>query len=187
MGLWVLSVWTWEKGQLHPRLKNHPRLISLEGLNARYLRRDLKVKLTHTLQRRQATPQITKEQVITNSEAALESLCVEKASPLTFDLITIDVSFISLEHILPEIPFFLAEGGEFLALVKPQFEMEKGRFSLPVSSAKQDSTSQVYGVVERKIISFCESLNLDVKSYFMSRPMGRDGNREFFIYGRRWG
>ena len=174
------------RGQLHPRLKNHPRLISLEGFNARYLRRDLKAKLIHAFQRRQAT-QIAKERAIADNETVLESLCVGGASPLIFDLITIDVSFISLEHILPEIPFFLAEGGEFLALVKPQFETEKGRLNLLASSAQKDSTSKVYGVVERKIISFCESLNLDVKSYFMSQPMGRDGSREFFIYGRRWG
>ena len=74
------------RGQLHPRLRNHPRLISLEGVNARLLR--------NTLGDRQKS----------------------------FDWITVDVSFISLKHILPEVSHFLAPGGEFLCLVKPQFE-----------------------------------------------------------------
>ena len=39
-----------------------------------------------------------------------------------FDLVTIDVSFISLRHILPVVPPLLAPGGDVIALVKPQFE-----------------------------------------------------------------
>jgi 23S rRNA (cytidine1920-2'-O)/16S rRNA (cytidine1409-2'-O)-methyltransferase len=40
----------------------------------------------------------------------------------TFDLITIDVSFISLAHIWPVLPALLAADGRVVALVKPQFE-----------------------------------------------------------------
>jgi 23S rRNA (cytidine1920-2'-O)/16S rRNA (cytidine1409-2'-O)-methyltransferase len=39
-----------------------------------------------------------------------------------FDLVTIDVSFISLRHVLPVVPPLLAPGGRVIALVKPQFE-----------------------------------------------------------------
>ena len=39
-----------------------------------------------------------------------------------FDLVTIDVSFISLRHILPVVPPLLAPDGRVVALVKPQFE-----------------------------------------------------------------
>ena len=39
-----------------------------------------------------------------------------------FDLITIDVSFISLRQILPVLPPLLQPGGDVVALVKPQFE-----------------------------------------------------------------
>src|SRR5690606_15678330 len=39
-----------------------------------------------------------------------------------FDLVTIDVSFISLAHVLPVVPPLLAPGGLVVALVKPQFE-----------------------------------------------------------------
>ncbi len=42
--------------------------------------------------------------------------------PGPFDVITIDVSFISLRHILPVVPPLLAADGDVVALVKPQFE-----------------------------------------------------------------
>ncbi|MET0633281.1 MAG: TlyA family RNA methyltransferase, partial [Xanthobacteraceae bacterium] len=47
--------------------------------------------------------------------------------PFLASLATIDVSFISLTKILPAVASCLAPGGEVLAMVKPQFELEKGR------------------------------------------------------------
>ncbi len=47
--------------------------------------------------------------------------------PFLASLATIDVSFISLTKILPAVAACLAPGGEVLAMVKPQFELEKGR------------------------------------------------------------
>lgn len=45
------------------------------------------------------------------------------ALPESVDLITVDVSFISLSLILPLLPPFLRPGGLVLALIKPQFEV----------------------------------------------------------------
>ena len=42
--------------------------------------------------------------------------------PHRVDIVTIDVAFISLRHILPALPPFLAPGADIVALVKPQFE-----------------------------------------------------------------
>ena len=42
--------------------------------------------------------------------------------PQPVDLVTIDVSFISLAHIFPALPPLLAPGADVVALVKPQFE-----------------------------------------------------------------
>src|SRR3954465_12153490 len=47
--------------------------------------------------------------------------------PYRADLATIDVSFISLTKVLPAVAACLEEGGEALALVKPQFELGRGR------------------------------------------------------------
>ena len=43
-----------------------------------------------------------------------------------FDIVTIDVSFISLRQILPVVPPLVAPGGDIVALVKPQFEAGRG-------------------------------------------------------------
>src|SRR5690348_6861238 len=48
------------------------------------------------------------------------------ADARAFDLVTIDVSFISLRHILPVVPAVLRPGGRVIALVKPQFEAGRG-------------------------------------------------------------
>ena len=45
------------------------------------------------------------------------------------DMVTIDVSFISLTKVVPAILPFVREEGSILALVKPQFEIGKGQVS----------------------------------------------------------
>lgn len=73
------------RGQLAPRLRNDPRVISLEGRNMRMFRgADL---------------------------------------PEAVDLITVDLSFISLKLVLPRFPPLLRPHGRVIALVKPQFEV----------------------------------------------------------------
>src|SRR4051794_28813260 len=47
--------------------------------------------------------------------------------PFAPGLATVDVSFISLRKVLPAVVACLATGGELLALVKPQFELGRGR------------------------------------------------------------
>ena len=49
--------------------------------------------------------------------------------PGRFDLITVDVSFISLRLVLPALVPLLAEGAALVALVKPQFEAGRGQVS----------------------------------------------------------
>ena len=46
----------------------------------------------------------------------------ERDVPHLVDIVTIDVSFISLKHIFPQVPKLLAAGADVVALVKPQFE-----------------------------------------------------------------
>src|SRR5713101_6809409 len=46
--------------------------------------------------------------------------------PHVVDLVTIDVAFISLRHIFPSLPPFLARRSDIVALVKPQFEAGRG-------------------------------------------------------------
>ena len=54
-------------------------------------------------------------------------LLPREAIPEPIDLITLDLSFISLTLVLPRLLEFLRPGGEILAMVKPQFEVGKGK------------------------------------------------------------
>lgn len=96
------------------------------------------------------------------------------------ELITIDVSFISLTKIIPNLLSLAAKGGELLALIKPQFELNKGETKKGVV---RDPEKQEEAV--KTIISFSQSLGLTIKGIFPSPLLGPKGNKEFFIYLRR--
>ncbi|KYG60678.1 hemolysin [Bdellovibrio bacteriovorus] len=97
-----------------------------------------------------------------------------------FDLIVMDVSFISISLILPELSYFLKSNGSILSLVKPQFEV--GVEGLGKGGIVKDES--LYAQVEKKIREVCAQSSLEVLDYFPSPIEGKDGNREFFIYCR---
>lgn len=83
--------------QLNESLRDDNRVMSLEGINFRYLTRDIFNELVNSV-----------------SDGVKDiALCV------------CDVSFISLRHILPVAYEFLTENGEMICLIKPQFEAGK--------------------------------------------------------------
>lgn len=144
-------------GQLHPRLASERRLVSLEGINARHLSRELLDERLATASAPDAVP-----------EAG-------------FDLIVGDVSFISLTLVLPALAPLLAPAGDLLMLVKPQFEV--GREHVGRGGLVKDAAQ--YAQVETKIRTACESLGLTVAAWLDSPIAGGDGNREFFVHARR--
>jgi len=95
-----------------------------------------------------------------------------------FDLATIDVSFISLEKILPAIYSILKEKGEVIALIKPQFEagpelVQKG------GVVKNLETHQL---VLQRVTDFVRKIGFKVRGLTFSPLRGSAGNIEFFIY-----
>ncbi len=101
-----------------------------------------------------------------------------------FDLVVIDVSFISLVHILESVPGFLTLSGKVLALVKPQFELSKK--DLDKRGRVKDLDK--YEDVEIKIKNFIEeNKRLKLLDFFQSELEGKDGNKEFFIYLQKLG
>ena len=97
-----------------------------------------------------------------------------------FDLIVMDVSFISIELIIPELRGFLKPSGHLLSLVKPQFEV--GADGLSKGGIVKDAS--LYGQVERNIKNRCQKDGFKVIDYFASSIEGKDGNHEFFIYAQ---
>ncbi len=100
----------------------------------------------------------------------------EEMFPEKFDLITIDVSFISLKKILPPAKKLLKTTGKILALIKPQFEagpkfVKKGVVKDNFIRAK----------VVNEIWIFGEELRLKPLGVVESPILGPKGNKEFFI------
>ena len=129
-------------GQLDWRLRNDPRVLVREGVNARAL--------------------------------AASDL------PHAFDIVTIDVSFISLGHIFPPLESVLAAGGDIVALVKPQFEAgrdEVGKRGLVTDPA-------VHAAVLERVTAQAEASRLVRVAMTPSPITGATGNREFFLHLR---
>ena len=98
-----------------------------------------------------------------------------------FDLITGDLSFISLTLVLPALVPLLKAGGAMLMLVKPQFELQPGQ----VGKRGIVTEPSLYAVVEQRLRDCCASLGLRVQGWYDSAVAGGDGNREFFIYATK--
>src|SRR3989344_3060888 len=98
-----------------------------------------------------------------------------------FDLVTGDLSFISLTLVLPAIAAFLRPDGHLLMLVKPQFELQPGQ----VGKGGVVRDAALYAVVEKRIRDCCAELGLAVQAWLDSPIQVGDGNHEFFVYARR--
>lgn len=111
-----------------------------------------------------------------NFRHAREGLLPEKVS-----LATVDVSFISLRHILPVLPLFLSPGADVIPLVKPQFEVGRGKVGKG-GVVRDDSLRR--GAV-REVASFAAAAGYSVVGESESRVAGPKGNREVFLH-LRW-
>jgi len=132
------------KGQLDWSLRNDPRVVVMEGVNARYL---------------------TAEDI-----------------PEPVDAIVCDASFISLKTILPAPLSLLKPGGVLIALIKPQFEVGKGRVGK--GGVVRDPA------LHREVISDISAWlagvgNNDILGVTESPITGPKGNIEFLIAVRK--
>jgi 23S rRNA (cytidine1920-2'-O)/16S rRNA (cytidine1409-2'-O)-methyltransferase len=92
------------------------------------------------------------------------------------DFITIDVSFISLKHVLPSALALAAPRAHVVALIKPQFET--GGHDLKKGIVRDPA---VHTAVCDDIAAFLGTLGCEGITIFPSPIAGGDGNREFFI------
>jgi len=133
-------------GQLDWRLRQDPRVVVLERVNARAL---TPASLPEDLRR--------------------------------FDIITIDVSFISLRHLLPVVPAIAADSADVVALVKPQFEA--GRAEVGRGGIVSDPA--VHERVVEEITAAAGAVGLQRAGLTASPITGAEGNVEFLIHLRR--
>ena len=221
-------------GQLHQKLREDPRVLCVEGLNARSLTPEsLEEACEHVLSEHwepaavddpepespygwmrgngevtdyddsddaddaeveahiaQATGKVNARALEVPADAAVAAAGPKKnrrkdgfgevdTTP-EFDLVTGDVSFISLTLILPALVPLLNPGSTLLMLVKPQFELQPGQ----VGKGGIVRDDAMYPIVEERLRACCAELGLTVLDWFDSPVAGGDGNREFFIFAR---
>lgn len=100
---------------------------------------------------------------------------------VTFDLITIDVAFISATKILPTVVPLLSASGRLITLIKPQFEVGKGEVGK--GGIVKDPAQHERVVAE--VNAAAESLGLTVRGVIESPIKGADGNKEFLALYER--
>jgi 23S rRNA (cytidine1920-2'-O)/16S rRNA (cytidine1409-2'-O)-methyltransferase len=97
-----------------------------------------------------------------------------------FDLVTMDVSFISVRQVLPALVPVLAPGADLVVLVKPQFEA--GREEVGKGGLVRDAAVQARTVED--VTSAANALGLTRVAAVESPITGTEGNREFFLHLR---
>jgi len=146
-------------GQLAWSLRIDPRVILLERTNVRYLR------------------EILREQGASSKEQEYDDLVNSK-----IDIATIDVSFISLTKVIPQIIKCLNDEGEVLALVKPQFEVGKGEVGKGGIVREEEKRLKAVKYVEEDL----KKCGLKSQGMFRSPVLGQKGNVEYFLYMKKY-
>jgi len=100
--------------------------------------------------------------------------------PGGFDLVTIDVSFISLSKILPAVAPLVREGGKLITLVKPQFELTA--LDVGPGGVVRDQAKHLKALLD--VSRRARRLGLSIEEVVASRLAGLEGNREFFLLMR---
>ncbi len=99
--------------------------------------------------------------------------------PEEIDMLTADVSFISLTLALPAaVEHLLKDGGQVAALIKPQFEA--GRAAVGKGGIVRDK--ETHREVIQKILEAFDQMQLAVQALDYSPITGADGNIEYLIY-----
>jgi len=145
-------------GQLAWSLRKDPRVILLERTNIRYLR--------EILQEHGARGKEQEYVDLVNSQ---------------IDIATIDVSFISLTKVIPEVIKCLNDKGEVLALVKPQFEVGKEEVGKGGIVREEEKRLKAVKYVEEDM----KKCGLKSQGMFQSPVLGQKGNVEYFLYMKK--
>jgi len=152
-------------GQLHASMRDDARVVCLEGINARSL---TAIDLIASC----ARFHLDAGRFDAENELVIDPL---------FDFLTADLSFISLTLVLPAIVRLLKADGHLLTLVKPQFELQPGQIGK--GGIVRDAVH--FEFVEKRLRDCCAELGVDVLAWMASSIDGGDGNREFFIHGKK--
>lgn len=119
----------------------------------------------------------TDERVVNLERTNFRYLTDEQVSEAV-DFSSVDVSFISLKHILPNLNKFLKSEGQAVCLIKPQFEA--GREKVGKKGVVSDLNTHLE-VVE-KVINLAIENGFSVNGLEFSPVKGPEGNIEYLVY-----
>jgi 23S rRNA (cytidine1920-2'-O)/16S rRNA (cytidine1409-2'-O)-methyltransferase len=109
----------------------------------------------------------------------IRTLRLEQVAP-PFELFVVDLSFISLKHVLPGLERLLAPRAEGVLLVKPQFEV--GPDKIGSGGIVRDAAAREAAVED--IRAFCGEKGFTVAGIISSPITGGEGNQEFLFHLR---
>jgi len=103
----------------------------------------------------------------------------------SFDIVTGDLSFISLTLVLPTLRRYLKPAGQLVMLVKPQFELQPEH----IGKGGIVKNARSFQEVETRIRAACAEQGLKVRDYFQCAITGTGhgvtaGNIEFFVWAQ---
>ena len=117
------------------------------------------------------------KRVVVHDEVNARNIPSELIGELA-DVVTMDVSFISLQKVLPAVVRLLKPGGRLIALIKPQFEA--GREFVKKGGVVREP--QVHDRVQQEVTQFAtQTLGLQLLGCIPSPLLGPAGNKEFLI------
>jgi 23S rRNA (cytidine1920-2'-O)/16S rRNA (cytidine1409-2'-O)-methyltransferase len=102
--------------------------------------------------------------------------------PEPADVVTVDVSFISVAKLLPAVVAAAGPRSEFIILVKPQFELDRG----DVGRGGIVRDADLHARAIERVRAAAEAAGLHVEGVRPSRLTGAEGNQEFFLHARKW-
>ncbi|MBQ7203535.1 MAG: TlyA family RNA methyltransferase [Eubacterium sp.] len=115
---------------------------------------------------------------VVNLERTNFRYCTREQVPDEVDFASVDVSFISLKHILPTLNALLSDSGQGVCLIKPQFEAGKDK----VGKKGVVRDLSVHLEVVNNVISLALENGFDVRGLQFSPIKGPEGNIEYLLY-----
>lgn len=100
----------------------------------------------------------------------------EQLEPITF--LCMDVSFVSIQALIPHLISLCADDCDYVVLIKPQFEATKK----DIGKKGIVKDSKVHLMVLEKTLAFLDSLQLGVHHLTYSTLTGREGNQEYLVH-----
>ena len=119
----------------------------------------------------------TDERVVNMERTNIRYVTVEQLEERP-DFCSVDVSFISLKLVVPVLKTLLADNGEIVCLIKPQFEAGKDK----VGKKGVVRDPQVHREVIISILNFINEAGFGIYGLEFSPIKGPEGNIEYLVY-----